>query len=39
MAFREIAKRAEKWQTPNGPRGHVEFFMERLIPTARSATA
>ena len=39
MAFREIAKRAEKWQTPNGPRGHVEFFMERLIPTTRSATA
>ena len=39
MAFREIAKRAEKWQTPNGPRGHVEFFMERLIPAARSATA
>ncbi|GAB6197051.1 MinD/ParA family protein [Lysobacter xanthus] len=39
MAFREIAKRAEKWQTPAGPRGHVEFFMERLIPTARSATA
>ncbi|HEY4583314.1 MAG TPA: MinD/ParA family protein [Lysobacter sp.] len=39
MAFREIAKRAGKWQTPNGPRGHVEFFMERLIPAARSATA
>ncbi|TZF88416.1 MinD/ParA family protein [Cognatilysobacter lacus] len=39
MAFREIAKRAAQWQTPDGPRGHVEFFMERLIPTARSATA
>ncbi|MGY4516939.1 MinD/ParA family protein [Lysobacter sp. HA18] len=39
MAFREIAKRAGQWQTPAGPRGHVEFFMERLIPTARSATA
>jgi flagellar biosynthesis protein FlhG len=39
MAFREIARRAGQWQTPPGPRGHVEFFMERLIPTARSATA
>ncbi|GAB2525141.1 MinD/ParA family protein [Lysobacter humi (ex Lee et al. 2017)] len=39
MAFREIAKRAGQWQTPTGPRGHVEFFMERLIPAARSATA
>jgi flagellar biosynthesis protein FlhG len=39
MAFREIAKRAGQWQTPAGPRGHVEFFMERLIATPRSATA
>jgi flagellar biosynthesis protein FlhG len=39
MAFREIARRAGAWQTPSGPRGHVEFFMERLIPTPRSATA
>ena len=39
MAFREIAKRAGQWQTPAGPRGHVEFYMERLITPARSATA
>jgi flagellar biosynthesis protein FlhG len=39
MAFREIARRAGQWQTPPGPRGHVEFFMERLIPQPRSATA
>ena len=40
MAFREIARRAGQWQTPAGPRGHVEFFMERLIATPpRSATA
>lgn len=40
MAFREIARRAGQWQTPAGPRGHVEFFMERLISTPpRSATA
>lgn len=39
LAFREIARRAGQWQTPAGPRGHVEFFMERLITTPRSATA
>ncbi|TCZ87945.1 MinD/ParA family protein [Lysobacter sp. N42] len=39
MAFREIARRAGQWQTPAGPRGHVEFFMERLITSPRSATA
>jgi len=39
-AFRDIARRAGQWQSPPGPRGHVEFFMERLIaqPT-RSAAA
>jgi flagellar biosynthesis protein FlhG len=31
LAFREIARRARQWQSPQGPRGHVEFFMERLI--------
>ena len=33
-----IARRAGQWQSPQGPRGHVEFFMERLIDQpARSA--
>ena len=44
VAFRDIARRASQWQTPPGARGHVEFFMERLVgqpsPTApRSAVA
>jgi flagellar biosynthesis protein FlhG len=39
-AFRDIARRAGQWQSPPGPRGHVEFFMERLIAQpARSAAA
>ena len=40
VAFRDIARRAGQWQSPQGPRGHVEFFIERLVsPNARSATA
>ena len=40
VAFRDIARRAGQWQSPPGPRGHVEFFIERLVsPHARSATA
>jgi len=40
LAFREIARRASQWQAPVGPRGGVEFFLERLVaaPT-RSAAA
>jgi flagellar biosynthesis protein FlhG len=40
LAFREIARRAAQWQAPAGPRGHVEFFLERLVASpARSAAA
>ncbi|MFP7722206.1 MinD/ParA family protein [Lysobacter sp. A3-1-A15] len=40
VAFRDIARRAGQWQSPQGPRGHVEFFIERLVsPQPRSATA
>jgi len=40
LAFRDIARRAAQWQAPQGSRGGVEFFIERLIaaPT-RSAAA
>ncbi len=31
LAFRDIARRSRQWQSPQGPRGHVEFFLERLI--------
>ncbi|MGN6513538.1 MAG: MinD/ParA family protein [Lysobacteraceae bacterium] len=40
LAFREIARRAAQWQAPAGPRGGVEFFLERLVQApARSAAA
>jgi flagellar biosynthesis protein FlhG len=40
LAFRDIARRAAQWQAPRGSRGHVEFFLERLVAApARSAAA
>lgn len=38
IAFREIARRVGEWQLPQSPRGHVEFFLERLIQQSRSST-
>lgn len=37
LAFRDIARRTAQWQAPQGSRGHVEFFLERLVSPARSA--
>ncbi|RZZ89327.1 MinD/ParA family protein [Pseudoxanthomonas winnipegensis] len=31
IAFRDMARRARQWQQPTAPRGHVEFFLERLV--------
>lgn len=39
IAFRDLARRAAQWQTPAGPRGHVEFYMESLIAQPRRAIA
>ncbi|MFC4727312.1 MinD/ParA family protein [Coralloluteibacterium thermophilus] len=30
-AFRDFAGRIERWQPPSAPRGHLEFFVERMI--------
>jgi flagellar biosynthesis protein FlhG len=30
-AFRRLAHSLEQWAVPNGPRGHLEFFVERLV--------
>ena len=38
LAFRDIARRARQWQSPPGARGHVEFFLERLIAQGAGAT-
>ncbi len=45
LSFRDIARRSRQWQSPAAPRGHVEFFLERIIAqspansAARSAAA
>lgn len=39
VAFRDIARRSRQWQSPAGARGHVEFFLERLVAPARGAMA
>jgi len=31
QAFKKLALRADKWPIPKGPRGNLEFFVERLI--------
>jgi flagellar biosynthesis protein FlhG len=30
-AFKKLAARADKWPVPVGPRGNLEFFVERLV--------
>lgn len=31
LAFKKLALRADKWPIPSGPRGNLEFFVERLV--------
>ena len=31
MAFKQIAKKAQKWPAPKDMEGHLEFFIERLV--------
>ncbi|MCS6948789.1 MAG: AAA family ATPase [Steroidobacteraceae bacterium] len=31
-ALKDFARRADNWPVPAGPRGHIEFFAERLLP-------
>ncbi|MCP5160365.1 MAG: MinD/ParA family protein [Hahellaceae bacterium] len=31
IAFRSLAQRADAWPLPSTPRGHLEFFVERLV--------
>jgi flagellar biosynthesis protein FlhG len=33
-AFTRLAQRTQKWQAVGGPRGNIEFMMERLLPRA-----
>ena len=31
IAFKKLARAADTWPIPAGPRGHLEFFVERLV--------
>lgn len=31
LAFRAVAKKVNSWPLPSSPRGHLEFFVERLV--------
>ncbi|HEY4213866.1 MAG TPA: MinD/ParA family protein [Steroidobacteraceae bacterium] len=33
-AFKKLAARADTWPVPAGPRGNIEFFVERLVQRA-----
>ncbi len=39
LAFRAIAEKVDGWPLPANPRGHVEFFVERLIRAAQAKPA
>ena len=38
-AFRALAQQSERWSTPHGSRGRLEFFAERLVGPERIAAA
>jgi flagellar biosynthesis protein FlhG len=31
VALKDLASRADKWSVPEGARGHLEFFVERMV--------
>jgi flagellar biosynthesis protein FlhG len=31
VALKNLAMKADKWSVPNGARGHLEFFVERMV--------
>lgn len=39
QAFRELATQINSWPFPQAPRGHMEFFIERLIQSESSASS
>ena len=39
LAFRAIAQKVDTWPLPSNPRGHLEFFVERLVRAAPADTA
>jgi flagellar biosynthesis protein FlhG len=39
QAFKNLAARADTWLAPDGARGHLEFFVERLVGAATGVGA
>jgi flagellar biosynthesis protein FlhG len=31
IALKNLASKADKWSAPQGARGHLEFFVERMV--------
>ncbi len=36
QALRSLAQKVDEWPLPNAPRGHLEFFVERLLDSAHA---
>lgn len=36
-AFKQLAATVDKWEMPTGPRGHIEFFVERMLQQPQEA--
>jgi flagellar biosynthesis protein FlhG len=39
VAVRELAQKIDAWPVQSGPRGHLEFFIERLLDNSASVSA
>ena len=36
LAYRALAQKADSWPLPSSPKGHLEFFVERLFQSTAS---
>jgi len=39
VAVRELAQKIDSWPVQSGPRGHLEFFIERLLDSSATVSA
>lgn len=37
LAFRKLASTVDGWEMPSGPKGHIEFFVERMLGNSEQA--
>lgn len=37
LALKSLAQKVDEWPVQSGPKGHLEFFIERLLQTARAS--